>query len=555
MSEAFGDWLDDFFESYYRRRPVCATFVGVHEHDHRLPDLSDRDVAAAMDELDDLERRFENFSDERLPEHQQIDRHLAEGALRIQRWEIDSDHYLGKNPAFYTGKAVFGVMSLFLRDYAPIEERIPAAIDRMLEVPNFLETASDNLERIPDGWDDRALGECDAAIAFFEDGIEMLAEEHGVEDPAFVEAGAVAAGAFGEFKDVIEGRETTTTGHACGRDALERILSEGHHFDRSAQGLVDGAWEELERCESYLEDNAGEFDAGNRGEALAALADRHPTAEEYYDSYREVWEECRTVVEANGALSWPEYPLEFEPRPEWCREAARDLYFLFYRAPAAYDDVTPVEYLVEPVEPEMDDDEIEERLRRNNDSQIKINHVVHHGGIGHHVQNWYAYNRADSRIGRMAAVDCASRIAMYAGGTMAEGWACYVTELMDELGFLTPLESYSLRDYRRKFAAQTIVDIELHREEMTRTEAIEFYENRVGMSTEAARGKVNRDSMFPGMSAMYLRPMDRIHELRREFEAELGDAFDLSEFHDEFLSYGSIPVPVIADRMQSEHLQ
>jgi hypothetical protein len=554
VSDAFDDWLEDFLESYFRRRPVCATFVGAHEHDHRLPDVSDEGVAEAVAELDDLEERLEGIPEDGLSEAQRIDRTLAEGALGIQRWEVGSDHYIGKNPAFYTGKAVFGVMSLFLREYAPIEKRVRAATDRMAAIPEFLETAAANVERVPEGWDRRALDECDAALAFFERGIGSLADRHGIDDPEFVEAGAVAAGSFAEFRDVLEQTATTEEGHACGPEALDRILADGHRFERSRAELLSGAYDELERCEAYLEEHAAEFGADTPQEALSALEDRHPTVEDYYDRYREVWDECRRTVEAADALSWPDYPLEFVPRPEWCREAARDLYFLFYRAPAAYDDVTPVEYLVEPVEEGMDDDEIERRLRRNNDSQIKLNHVVHHGAVGHHVQNWNAYNRADSRIGRMAAVDCASRIALYAGGTMAEGWACYVTELMDELEFLSSLESYSLRHSRLRFAARAIVDLELHGGERSHDEAVAFYRERAGMSEGAASYEATRNGMFPGMAVMYLRPLRAIHELRAEFESALGDEFDLGWFHDEFLSYGSIPVTMVARRMRSEHL-
>jgi hypothetical protein len=44
----------------------------------------------------------------------------------------------------------------------------------------------------------------------------------------------------------------------------------------------------------------------------------------------------------------------------------------------------------------------EHHLRIWNHSTIKLNHVVHHGAIGHHVQNWYAYNQQRSRIGKVA---------------------------------------------------------------------------------------------------------------------------------------------------------
>ena len=79
-------------------------------------------------------------------------------------------------------------------------------------------------------------------------------------------------------------------------------------------------------------------------------------------------------------------------------------------------------------------------MRAANDTVIKLNHVVHHGALGHHAQNFYASQSA-SRIGQVAAVDGASRIGMFSAGTLAEGWACYACDLMEEVGFLTPLDS------------------------------------------------------------------------------------------------------------------
>ena len=43
--------LTEFLASYYRLRPVNATFTGVHEHDRRLPDWSPDGLAAAADEM------------------------------------------------------------------------------------------------------------------------------------------------------------------------------------------------------------------------------------------------------------------------------------------------------------------------------------------------------------------------------------------------------------------------------------------------------------------------------------------------------------------------
>ena len=235
-----------------------------------------------------------------------------------------------------------------------------------------------------------------------------------------------------------------------------------------------------------------------------------------------------------------------------CAKPRPILYFLFYRSPAAVNRPPVHQYLVAPLDPAFTPAEQDAFLRSNNDSVIKLNHVVHHGAIGHHVQNWHAF-RAESRIGRIAAVDCASRIALFCGGTMAEGWACYATDLMGEAGFLTPLERYAEAQSRRRMSARAIVDVKLHRGEFTLDEAAAFYEARAAMSPAASRGEAVKNSMFPGGAMMYLYGTDAIHALRKDLAAQAGARFNLAQFHDEFLAYGSIPVALISAAMRKKY--
>jgi uncharacterized protein (DUF885 family) len=206
---------------------------------------------------------------------------------------------------------------------------------------------------------------------------------------------------------------------------------------------------------------------------------------------------------------------------------------------------------VTPIEPDMPAEEQERRLRATNDSVIKLNHIIHHGGLGHHVQNWHAA-RAASRIGRIAGVDCASRIALSCAGTLVEGWACYATELMDEIGFLTPLESLSEIQTRLRMAARAVADVSLHTGAMTLDETAAFYEREAGMAPGAAKAEAVKNSMFPGAAMMYLIGTDAIHDLRRTVSTREGATFSLRAFHDRFLSYGAIPVSLIATAMFSE---
>jgi uncharacterized protein (DUF885 family) len=183
-----------------------------------------------------------------------------------------------------------------------------------------------------------------------------------------------------------------------------------------------------------------------------------------------------------------------------------------------------------------------------NDAAITLNHVVHHGGLGHHVQNWHAF-RAASRVGQIAGVDCASRIAMFCGGTLVEGWACYATDLMDEIGFLTPLESLSEAQSRLRMAARAAADVALHTGAATLAEITTFYEREAGMTPEASHTEAVKNSMFPGAAMMYLVGTDAIHDLRDALQTRDGADFSLRAFHDRFLSHGAIPVTLIAQDM------
>jgi uncharacterized protein (DUF885 family) len=179
------------------------------------------------------------------------------------------------------------------------------------------------------------------------------------------------------------------------------------------------------------------------------------------------------------------------------------------------------------------------------DSTIKLNHVVHHGSLGHHVQNWFAA-RAPSRIGRIAAVDCASRIAMLCGGTMAEGWANYAADLAEEAGFLTPAERSGQHRARLRMAARAVVDIRLHQGRLSLSDAVCLYIQRVGMSAAAAEAEAVKNSLFPGAACMYLAGWDGLWRLRREVETRQRSAFSLRAFHDRILSLGSVPVSLSA---------
>ncbi|MGI8687923.1 MAG: DUF885 domain-containing protein [Thermomicrobiales bacterium] len=552
MKQPFSVWLDDFFTSYYRHRPVNATFIGMHDHDHMLPDYSPQGGDAAMSEMASLLRRLDDGSIEppQTPDGQ-TDRTLAANFLKIQQWEYESRHFRYGNPSVYAGEAVFSIIALFLHPFAPAAERAESAIARMEAMPMLLTQAEANVQTAPPAWTARAIREAEGAIRFFGNGVDLLMATEGITTPRFRAAADRARAAVAQHQDHLRTRiaEGPQDRYGCGEEAFEMYIRDGH--------LLDSNGIEIERyARAQFADARGALDAGARQfgvrawrDALAMLADVHPTIEEYYGRYQEVWDACRATAEAHDLITWPDFPIRYVPRPVWARECAPYLYFLHYYTPAPYDRMPVHDYLVTPIEPMMAADEQVRLLRATNDCVIKLNHVIHHGSIGHHVQNAHVPN-APSRIGRISGVDCAARIAMFCAGTLVEGWASYVVDLLDEVGFLTPLEHYSQHYARLRASARAIVDVNLHYGRFSLGDAIAFYRDEAGMTDDAARSEAVKNSMFPGAAMMYLIGQDLIRDLRREIAAREGANFSLRRFHDGVLSYGAIPASLIAARMR-----
>lgn len=552
-SRAFDAWFDAFLDDYLKRRPVSATFMGAHQYDHTLPDYSpdaDADLAASAR---DLIATLDAIPNDGLSEAQIYDRILTRGFLEIQLWEVGSPFFQAGNPSHHTGEAGFSVISLFQRDAEPQADRVDAAISRMAALPAFLEMARQRVTSAPLVWTERAIREADAATEYFSNGVKILAEERGIERPEFLKQAAVAAQAFDEHAAWLRSvlAEQRTPFQPAGTEAFDRYLHKGHFLpaEQTTAWWFDYAHAELVEATQEMKDLAKAIDwKRSWKEQLAEIPDHHPTVDRYYQTFGEVWDRSRQQAIDAELVTWPDFPIDFGPISRSDRQAAKGLYYLYYRCPPPFGYHDSHRYVVPPCEPEMTPEEQEAVLRSTNDSQIKLNHVIHHAGLGHHVQNYHAF-RAESRVGRMAGTDCASRIGMFCGGTLVEGWACYATELMEEIGALTPLERLSEAQTRLRMAARAVADTAIHSGEFSLERAARFYRDEAGMPASAALGEAVKNSMFPGAAMMYLAGTAGIDELRKAMAEKEGANFSLKAFHDRFLTYGAIPVTLIAASM------
>src|SRR5262245_21120071 len=320
--------LDRFFEYYYRRGPVQATFTGIHDYDGRLPDWSAEGLEAAAAEARALRAtlasagRVEDSAVCRYPDD--VDLALADGHLEIQLSEGESGHFIRRNPALWTGEAIFGAIALVTRPFAPLEVRLASLIERLGAIPAFLAAGERVLEDAPIAWRERAMRECDAAVPLFADRLPRWWRQEGASPAAASAADAAAreaCRAIESFRAWVQGMPARSDRPvAAGEDLLALLVRRGHWSTTALAPLLQDAREALDAESHALDRLSRQYAADGWPAARDAIAARHPGVDEYLPRFGEVWRACRETAVARDLVTWPEAPIRYVPIPDHTRD-------------------------------------------------------------------------------------------------------------------------------------------------------------------------------------------------------------------------------------------
>jgi len=137
-------------------------------------------------------------------------------------------------------------------------------------------------------------------------------------------------------------------------------------------------------------------------------------------------------------------------------------------------------------------------------------------------------------------------------GAYQEGYALYCESLGKELGLYTDPYQYmgALGDEIHR-AIRLVVDVAIHTKGMTREEAIKYMMDNEPISEEGATAEIERYMAIPGQALSYKIGALKIRELRNKYQQQLGDNFQLSAFHDEFLKDGCMPLEIVEKKMDA----
>lgn len=131
-----------------------------------------------------------------------------------------------------------------------------------------------------------------------------------------------------------------------------------------------------------------------------------------------------------------------------------------------------------------------------------------------------------------------------------EGWGLYSEYLPKEMGFYQdPYSDFGRLAMEIWRAARLVVDTGIHHKKWTREEAIKYLTDNTPNPENDCRKAIERYIVMPGQATAYKIGMLKILEERARSKAELGEEFDIREFHDVILASGPIPLDVFENQV------
>ena len=132
-----------------------------------------------------------------------------------------------------------------------------------------------------------------------------------------------------------------------------------------------------------------------------------------------------------------------------------------------------------------------------------------------------------------------------------EGWALYTESLGKELGLYTdPYQYFGMLSAEIHRAIRLVVDTGLHTKGWTREQAIEYSLANEAESAASIEREIERYMANPGQALAYKIGQLKIRELRTLAEQQLGDRFEIAQFHNQVLETGCVPLALLEQKIK-----
>ena len=523
LAQSKTDMLDqlasDFWAWRAKYRPFNGDDIPRLERPGGTRDWSAAAISKQREDLAGFERRWTSMDTANWPVTKHVDYRLMGSAIARVRWELDVNPRWQRDPTFYLEQTI-GALAEELAPPPPFAQgRSEEIIARVENIPAILEEGKGNLKAIAPFAQlaTASLGDISERMASVERGVAPLL----AGDPQrtrFHVAISKASQTLVEYRDWLNANlPGMRRNFALGAEAYSFFLHKVALLPYTPQELLAMSRQDFERVLTF-ESLERQHDLGGPDWKIPA------TAEEEAARMAQAESATRRFLAEHEILSVP------ADLPHWTLRPLPDYL-------AALDGFTEADDFTGPSR--LHEDGVRwiyppsPHLPYFSDAYLKDPRTtgVHEGMPGHFLQLSLSWRNPDP-IRRH-----------YYDSSANEGIGFYAEEMMLQAGLYddSPRTREIIYSFARLRALRVEVDVRLALGEYTIAQAADYLARTVPMDRKTAESEAASFATAPGLAIAYEIGKLQIQGMLGERRLQLGDKFNLREFHDYVWSNGNVP--------------
>ena len=548
----FDQFKERFVNALWKQYPSWASSVGFHNYDSVLtiPNNIEKEASLLFSQkyLDSLQ----SFDLNALSANNKTDFYLIKNNLESAIWYAKAFDSGSWNPAEYNIGGSFSEI-LNTNQYA-IEDRLKNISIKLKNVGAYHEAAKNNINNPTKEHTALAINQLAGALSVFEIDIPEAAEASKINETEKIiivercKNAVVAINGFINFLKALKNENPRPFN--IGKDLYFKKFELDIQSKFTAQEIYDRALQRKKELHLKMYEAAlalwpkylGKEKLPNDSlQLIRMMIDKLSINHTHRDSFQsEIDQQIPKLIEfikqKNLIYIDPSKPLVVRKEPAYMQGVAG----ASISSPGPYDKNGNTYYNVGTLA-NYSAAEAESYLREYNDYILQILNI-HEAIPGHYTQLVYS-NNSPSLIK-----------SLFGNGAMIEGWAVY-TELMmleNDYGNNSPEMWLMYYKWHLRSVCNTILDYSIHVNNMSEKEALNLLVNEAFQQEAEAKGKYKRVSLTQVQLCSYFTGFTEIYDLRETLKKKKGNSFNLKQFHEQFLSYGSAPVKYISEAMLAD---
>lgn len=551
LDEKFDKYKAGFVTALWQINPDWAAAVGYHKFDAVLiiPDAAadKKQLDFANAQLDSLKK----YPIDDLSDKNKTDFHMIKNQLESTIFDIKELKSSEWNPSEYN---VCGSFAEILNgNYDTAEVRLRAFNSKMDNIPAYYEAAKKNIKKPTIEHTELAIAQNLGGSSVFEGDLSTALEKSkltAAEKKEILDKAKVSVKAIADYAEWLKKLPNKTPrsfrlGAVLYAKKFNFEIQSGYSADEIYKIAIDHK-KDLHDKMFVLADKLWTKYKGNEPkpadkldlikQVIDKISLQHTTPEKFQSEIEKQIPELTAYVKAKDLLYIdPSKPLVVRKEPAYMAGVAG----ASISAPGPYDKNANTYYNVGSMSGWTAENS-ESYLREYNDYILQILNI-HEAIPGHYTQLVYS-NQSPSIIK-----------SIFGNGAMVEGWAVYAEKMMLESGYKNSDEMWLMYyKWNLRATCNTILDISVHTKNMSKEAALDLLTREAFQQQAEADGKWKRVTLSQVQLCSYFTGYTEIYNLREELKKAQGDKFNLKQFHEKFLSFGSAPVKYIKELMLSE---